>query len=741
MSEEIKTINTTASSFFDPEDRIQALEQQVVEMNRELLAVTRENSDLLDEIKGLQNRLDQGGHPTEVFEEIDALKHRLSESLLELENKLDKKSSFEGSGSGASQKDVQKALDLFQASQAQHLNTILSRIESLEEDEKAGGMGLDLSVVKSIESKIEGRVKEALQELREELTGVVFHEDLGRIRKDLARLLQESLSNISLESIKEVLQEETQGFLKREDVLAELSDYAPAEVGVSEDVVVGLEQKLLERIDSLEQALKEEQAKRELASTSLQESFESRLLETESSFEQRVQLVAADLQEQSQTLMEAIKSEAHPASTFEEEGDEVELPSFLEEDVFERSEPEPEPEPELEKKEVVEESFEGARRESLNGVVTDLPKQGAHCPYSLRDVFNVVRENKGQALRLLVGKNPEVLLSGQWCPVGDYVLKSEDVWWLTLCSLKAQDRVKLENLGEIESEFFWKGQEFAFKGLVKDQKLRALWRIKSELPVKEVYTLQSLSMSMEIGQLLERENGMVLVGVWPETRWGKVLSALVEHVSQRMRKRITILSEYKNFETYSQASEIIEHRIDNGEISNLKEGLERVTAEAPDVCVVNYLEPKSSYMPLLQLSESSCLTIVLVEAKNIPKTLLRFVQSFQVEDRAKVVSKLARVLVGVLCHRPFLDNNMGWYESELMTKNYELAELMNKGRLKVLSNRIRARRDPGCFDYHFDRQRLLSLAEILPENASPVETEPEEEVFDADEDGPLLSWL
>jgi twitching motility protein PilT len=244
-------------------------------------------------------------------------------------------------------------------------------------------------------------------------------------------------------------------------------------------------------------------------------------------------------------------------------------------------------------------------------------------------------------------------------------------------------------------------------------------------------TLESRNLHPDVGRLITRPHGLVVVSGPTGSGKSSTIAALVEELNRSRSLHVITIEEPIEI-TFRPRRCLIRQREVGRDTPSFQQGLMDALREDPDVLVVGEVREAETIRLALTAAETGHLVITTLHAGSSAEALARIVQSFAPEVQPAVTASLAESLVGVLSQRlvPRADLGTRLPECELLLANDAVRGTIRTGTLNRLHTVLQTHAAEGMWsverwrrwqesrERYFLRQRDAAR-EPLPEDAAP----------------------
>jgi twitching motility protein PilT len=186
----------------------------------------------------------------------------------------------------------------------------------------------------------------------------------------------------------------------------------------------------------------------------------------------------------------------------------------------------------------------------------------------------------------------------------------------------------------------------------------------------QIRTIEELGLPEIVKELVENDNGLILM-VGP-TGSGKStsLAAMIDHVNTNFDKHIITIEDPVEY-IYEDKKSIIEQREVGHDAVSFPSALRSALREAPDVILLGEMRDLESVSAAITVAETGHLVLSTIHANNAPGTIDRIIDIFPAGYKEQIRIQLADVLLAVLNQRlvPKADGSGSIVITEVMLAN------------------------------------------------------------------------
>jgi len=196
--------------------------------------------------------------------------------------------------------------------------------------------------------------------------------------------------------------------------------------------------------------------------------------------------------------------------------------------------------------------------------------------------------------------------------------------------------------------------------------------------------------------LILKPRGLVVVSGATGSGKSTTLAAMIDHLNRSEGKRIVTIEDPIEYIHSNQKCTITQRELSNDTLS-FAEALKHVLRQDPDVIMVGEMRDLESAAAVLTIAETGHLVLTTGHAPSAPQAVERIIDLFPPHERYLAQSRLASLLIAVLCQVlvPKEDRGGRAPAVEIMLASPAVKNLIREGKIYQLSNTIRTQSQMG----------------------------------------------
>jgi len=313
------------------------------------------------------------------------------------------------------------------------------------------------------------------------------------------------------------------------------------------------------------------------------------------------------------------------------------------------------------------------------------------------DVLNLIRTAalyNASDIQLVVDSFPLMRIYGELQPVnGQELIKPEDV----IQALK-------QLTTDVERELFEEKLELDFGytlpgvGRLRCNAAHQLNGVSLAIRLLPplVPTIDELELPQIFKELVKQPRGLILVCGPTDSGKSTTLAAMVHHLNLQVGKHIVTIEDPIEYVHGSIKSAITQRQLGK-HTRSFADALRHVLRQNPDVILVGEMRDLDTAAAVLSIAETGHLVLTTSHAPSSPQAIERIVDMFPVHERYLAQTRLASVIVAILCQTlvPRADNSGRIAAVEIMMANSPVKSLIREGKIYQLPNVIRTHHEVG----------------------------------------------
>jgi len=215
----------------------------------------------------------------------------------------------------------------------------------------------------------------------------------------------------------------------------------------------------------------------------------------------------------------------------------------------------------------------------------------------------------------------------------------------------------------------------------------------------KVPTVASLNLNSTVTDLINLENGLVIVSGSYGSGRSTTIAALIEQINLNQKKYILTVENPIEY-LFANKKSIIEQREVGKDTNSFVDALSYFQEENADVLYIEEMTDIEVIPHVLEIARGNALVFTSVSADTAPKTIARILDSFKSYDQERVRDLLSSSLQAVVCQRvlPKIGGGITAIHEIMLANNAVKASIIS-GNLSQLDNIITTSREGGMTSF------------------------------------------
>ncbi len=307
------------------------------------------------------------------------------------------------------------------------------------------------------------------------------------------------------------------------------------------------------------------------------------------------------------------------------------------------------------------------------------------------DIFPLLHLAKSKAasdLHLVVSSPPLLRIDGLLQPVADVLPLTPDDINQVFHQITSEDQ-QADFHRRLELDFGYTVPEVG-RLRCNAAKQRGTTSLVIRLLPPVISTLEELDLPGVCKELVLKPRGLVVVSGPTGSGKSTTLAAMINHLNSTESRRVVTIEDPIEY-VYSNLKCTITQRELGSDTLSFAEALKHVLRQDPDVILVGEMRDLETASAVLTIAETGHLVLTTGHATSAPQTIERIVDLFPPDERYLAQTRLASLLIGVLCQTliPKADGSGRIPAVEIMLANPAVRNLIRESKIYQLPNTIR----------------------------------------------------
>jgi twitching motility protein PilT len=309
-------------------------------------------------------------------------------------------------------------------------------------------------------------------------------------------------------------------------------------------------------------------------------------------------------------------------------------------------------------------------------------------------LLRLAKEAGASDLHLLEASPPTIRVNGSLEPVAGWAdLSADDIDAALGQITSAAELARFDASLELDFGFSC-DQVGRLRGNAARQ--RGTTSLVIRLLPAEVPDLDDLGLPNICRQLVDRPRGLVVVSGPTGSGKSTTLAAMLDHLNQKRNRRVVTIEDPVEY-IHTSRQCLISQREIGADTTSYAQALRHALRQDPDVIMVGEMRDFETAAAALTVADTGHLVLTTGHAPSAYQAVERVIDLFPPEERNLAQSRLASLLVGVLCQAlvPKADGSGRVAAIEILLGNPGVSNLIRDGRTFQLPNLIRTHSQDG----------------------------------------------
>ncbi|WP_227815087.1 PilT/PilU family type 4a pilus ATPase [Nitrogeniibacter aestuarii] len=238
-------------------------------------------------------------------------------------------------------------------------------------------------------------------------------------------------------------------------------------------------------------------------------------------------------------------------------------------------------------------------------------------------------------------------------------------------------------------------------------------------------TLESLSLPMELGNVIMEKRGLVLVVGATGSGKSTTLASMIDHRNRHRSGHILTIEDPIEY-LFKHKKSIINQREIGIDTLDWHQALKNAMRQAPDCILIGEIRDQETMQAALAYAQTGHLCLGTLHANNAYHALNRIVNFFPMENRPLLYLDLAVALKTIISQRLVRRPDGSRMPTvELLMNTRHVAELIERGEISAIKEAMEQSLAPGSQTFEQDlfrlyREKIITLEEALANADSPT---------------------
>jgi twitching motility protein PilT len=342
--------------------------------------------------------------------------------------------------------------------------------------------------------------------------------------------------------------------------------------------------------------------------------------------------------------------------------------------------------------------------------------------------------NRGASdLLLVAGAAPTIYVFGQWVPLNDTGLTSEEVSAILRPVLTEAQQAKLSEQRDLD---FGLSLRAAGGHTTERSESAARYRVNVHyqrgttaaafraIPAK-VPPFERLGLPSQVLRFGDFPNGLVLVTGCTGQGKSTTLAAIVDYMNRTRSAHVITIEDPIEF-NFEHGTCLIEQRQIGEDSPSFASALRHVLRQRPDVILVGEMRDLETITTALTAAETGHLVLASLHTNSAAQTLARVIDVFSSAQQAQVRTQLAATLKAIVCQTLVRDqaNETLTPATEILTATSAVRRAIRDNETHLIYAMIETGRSQGMHTLEQSLAALVKAGRVQPEEAFAAATDP-----------------
>jgi len=342
---------------------------------------------------------------------------------------------------------------------------------------------------------------------------------------------------------------------------------------------------------------------------------------------------------------------------------------------------------------------------------------------TMQDIFSLSVKKKASDIHLVVNSPALLRIDGELVPVEPKkILSKKDVEQMVLPLLSEEQKKRL--LVEKELDFGYEDDsETRFRINLFYE--RGNFGLVARVITENIPSLEDLAMPKVVYDLLNLQQGLILVTGPTGCGKSSSLAAMINHINQQRSCSIVTLEDPIEFRFKHDKGVVTQRQLGSDMIS-FNEGLKHVLRQDPNVIMVGEMRDLETIGATITLAETGHLVLATLHTYSAAQTVDRIIDIFPPHQQNQIRMQLSMVLAAVISQRLLPKVNGGRVAArEILLNSPAIANLIRENKIAQIRTVLETSSKDGMTSIDQDLKRLYEKKVISKEAAQAQMNNPE----------------
>jgi len=297
----------------------------------------------------------------------------------------------------------------------------------------------------------------------------------------------------------------------------------------------------------------------------------------------------------------------------------------------------------------------------------------------------VVQENASD-LHITAGIPPTMRVNGHLIKIGDRPLLPPDTEDLAMQILTQEQRMIVDDKGEIDASFSNPG---IGRFRINIYKQRGSFSLAIRIVSLKIPTIEELGLPLILKDLSRKKRGLILVTGPTGSGKSTTLASMIDLMNTEEKHHIITLEDPIEY-LHKHKMSIINQREVGSDTNNFTNGLRACLRQDPDVILVGEMRDLETISIAITAAETGHLVLSTLHTVGAAKTIDRIIDVFPPHQQQQIKIQLAAVLVGIVSQQllPRIDEAARVAAIETMVATNAISNLIREGKTQQIQTAI-----------------------------------------------------
>ncbi|MCR1897971.1 type IV pilus twitching motility protein PilT [Irregularibacter muris] len=322
---------------------------------------------------------------------------------------------------------------------------------------------------------------------------------------------------------------------------------------------------------------------------------------------------------------------------------------------------------------------------------------------------------KASDLHITTGVPPVMRIDGALKRIGENRLTPENTMKSIDAIMNDTQKKQLEKLGQVDFSYSLHG---VGRFRVNAYRQRGSYAIAFRLIPTSIPTLEQLNLPQGLGDLTERNRGLILVTGPTGSGKSTTLAALIDMINHNKSKHILTLEDPIEY-LHRHKSSIVNQREIGQDFYSYPEALRAALRQDPDVILIGEMRDLETISIALTAAETGHLVLSTLHTIGAAKTMDRIIDAFPPHQQQQIKIQLSTVIQGVISQQLLKRKNQSGRVAalEVMKATPAIRNIIREGKTFQIQSSIQTGGRAGMITMDNYLTNLYNQGQISKEDA------------------------